>query len=424
MPAMTIAASALPATSQPAAVPAFAGPAAGLPGGSGDILLAEAAADGADSFAMAMQMQEATTGQVEVSLTPAAPLSSPPMLATDVASPAAARQGKVAASPVPPGVAQDGPSAAVTALAPEGTEAPAAESAEAMSLPLEIAMPSEAALLPEQAPGSQAGSLPEVPGQPPAQPAPQSMPQPVVPVMSTAPAPERSTRPDAIAGGEKSPLSADASAALAPEMKLAPLNTDVAADSAQSGPDGFVRALDASASPAINPRDLPSASQPLTAPSAAPSPVPVVSARPGRIGAELGVAIARHVERDSGMETLTVRLDPPEHGRIEVALRFEEGGTLRAHVAASHAATLDLLRRESADLVRSLADAGISADAQSFRFEGGSENSARQQTMAQDQRGGRASGPDFADRDAWQGPPEEPAAYRPLSGGGRIDLMA
>lgn len=115
---------------------------------------------------------------------------------------------------------------------------------------------------------------------------------------------------------------------------------------------------------------------------------PVIAAASPRFGEELGIAIARHVARgpEGSAETLTVRLDPPEHGRIEVRLHFEDGGPLRAVVAASNASTLDLLRRDSADLARALTQAGVSTDAQSFSFGG-------QSGQGQQSRPDRASPP-------------------------------
>lgn len=116
---------------------------------------------------------------------------------------------------------------------------------------------------------------------------------------------------------------------------------------------------------------------PLAPPRAEASPV--IAAASPRFGEDLGIAIARHAARgpDASAETLTVRLDPPEHGRIEVSLQFEDGGPLRIVMTASQSATLDLLRRDSADLSRALSQAGVSTDAQSFSF--GSQSGEGQQ---------------------------------------------
>lgn len=153
------------------------------------------------------------------------------------------------------------------------------------------------------------------------------------------------------------------------------------------------------------------------APRAAQAPLSVHSSS---FGEELGIAIARHVTRGDAAahETMTVRLDPPEHGRIEVSLSFEDGGPLRAVVAASHTATLDLLRRDSADLARALSQAGVNTDAQSFSFS----------AQTQDGRSGRRD-EGFSPQTAFATADEEsavPAAqdYRRLRTRGSLNLIA
>lgn len=135
-----------------------------------------------------------------------------------------------------------------------------------------------------------------------------------------------------------------------------------------------------------------------------------------RFGEELGIAIARHVAHGEGAmrETMTVRLDPPEHGRIEVSLSFEDGGPLRAVVATSHSATLDLLRRDSADLGRALAQAGVSTDAQSFSFSAQTQDG---------QRGRQHTQPQFATADV-DGTEPAPQDYRKLRTRGSLNLIA
>lgn len=110
-------------------------------------------------------------------------------------------------------------------------------------------------------------------------------------------------------------------------------------------------------------------------------PVTSVSVRPGQFSEDLAVAIVRHAGQapDHRSETLTLRLDPPEHGRIEVRLLFDDSTPLRASVSATNPATLDMLKRESGDLFRALGQAGISADAQSFQFGGHAQGGGGQQ---------------------------------------------
>lgn len=151
------------------------------------------------------------------------------------------------------------------------------------------------------------------------------------------------------------------------------------------------------------------------APAGVPD-APVVAARAGRMGHDMGVAIARHVAIGGG-ETIAIRLDPADMGRIEVRLSFNDGGALQAVVAADNPASLDLLRRESPELVRALADAGVSADAGSFRFD---TRSGGQGGQSQHRHPAFRAQPDRM-------PVEEDAvaaAYQPLRTRGRVDLMA
>ncbi|WP_375421020.1 flagellar hook-length control protein FliK [uncultured Sphingomonas sp.] len=152
----------------------------------------------------------------------------------------------------------------------------------------------------------------------------------------------------------------------------------------------------------------------------APREAGTVAAEPGRIGREMGVIIARHAATGGG-ETITVRLDPQDMGRIDVTLSFDDDGRLRAVVAADNPAALDLLRRDSADLNRALVDAGVRADPQSLRFDtrsGGDEQATSGQS-GQRRGEARAGFPDASPADL----PDEPD-HRPRAASGRIDMMA
>lgn len=165
------------------------------------------------------------------------------------------------------------------------------------------------------------------------------------------------------------------------------------------------------------------ASAPAPAPASSPPPAaqahPTINAKPGQIGQEFGVEIARTAT--AGLDELTVRLNPAELGRIEVKLSFDERGSLRAVVAAENPAALDMLRRDSAELNRALADAGIRSDAGSFRFDSraGSGGEGGQFWQRQ-QQATRASGRSYSDAS----PTGEDPVYRPLRTSGRVDLMA
>jgi flagellar hook-length control protein FliK len=217
----------------------------------------------------------------------------------------------------------------------------------------------------------------------------------------------------------------------------------VAAAEPQSGPQSHALAarnavaeVGAAPTPAANEADN-SLSSPLltqtmalvtSRPAASPYPAidqtaaqsPIVQAQPGRLGADIGVEIAKAAKGDR--DDLLIRLDPREMGRIDVRLSFDRDGTLRAVMSADSPAALDMLRRESGDLNRALVDAGIRSDGQSLRFDarsgeqgqGGGQGWQRGQ---QNQNGGSSladdNTADFTD-----------PHYRPLRASGQVDLMA
>jgi flagellar hook-length control protein FliK len=149
------------------------------------------------------------------------------------------------------------------------------------------------------------------------------------------------------------------------------------------------------------------------------APVAMAVAQPGRIGRDIGVAVARHVA--AGRDEVLVRLDPAELGRIDVRLSFDDKGSLRAAVSADSSVALDMLRRDAGDLGRALADAGVRSDTSSFSFEsrgGGTGQSAHQQHQPHGQRA--SSGP-LREAD---GGDISSTPYRPFRASGRIDLMA
>lgn len=147
---------------------------------------------------------------------------------------------------------------------------------------------------------------------------------------------------------------------------------------------------------------------------------PVINGRVGELGRSLGVEIARKV--DAGEDTLRVRLNPAELGRVEVTLAFDDNGRVQATMRADSQHTLDLLRQDAPDLGRALDQAGIRSDAGSFRFEsrdGGTGSNANGQSGSQQQGQSRGSNQQFQDE-----PDIQAAAYRPVRSDGQVDLIA
>lgn len=189
-----------------------------------------------------------------------------------------------------------------------------------------------------------------------------------------------------------------------------------------SGGEGSDKGL---SSPLLTQTLAPVANKPAGSPypaaaAQAPVPAPVIQAQPGRMGVDIGVQIAKAAKGER--EDLLIRLDPREMGRVDVRLSFDRDGLLRAVLSADSPAALDMLRRESGDLNRALADAGIRADGQSLRFDARPGDQG-----AGDRHGGHRDQPA---RDGTPGFHDESMGdladlpYRPLRTSGHVNLMA
>ncbi len=86
--------------------------------------------------------------------------------------------------------------------------------------------------------------------------------------------------------------------------------------------------------------------------------------------AQLGLAIQYRIGRQE--TKFTLRLDPPELGRVEVSLKLHEGGRVDALIRTEHGHTLDLLQRDVRLLERAFHQLGL-------KPEGGIQFAAGQQ---------------------------------------------
>ncbi len=143
---------------------------------------------------------------------------------------------------------------------------------------------------------------------------------------------------------------------------------------------------------ALPPQQTPGASPLQTAPEMPRTAVQeiVLPARPAHLAADVGLEIVRQVA--GGKSDFTIRLDPPEMGRIEVKLELAPTGEVRGVIAAENPATHELLRRDEAALYRLLAEQGLKADsgALSFQQRQQQQQPVREHEIASEH--GRASG--------------------------------
>ena len=142
---------------------------------------------------------------------------------------------------------------------------------------------------------------------------------------------------------------------------------------------------------------------------AAPAPQEAaLAARPERLGADVGVEIVRQMA--GGKSDFSIRLDPPELGRIDVKLELAPTGEVRGVIAADNPATQEMLRRDEAALLRLFLDQGLKADSGALKFE---------------QRQTHASATSETDTAVTAGEdPAGPAVAAPRRAAGLLDLIA
>jgi flagellar hook-length control protein FliK len=70
-----------------------------------------------------------------------------------------------------------------------------------------------------------------------------------------------------------------------------------------------------------------------------------------------------------GNSEMTLRLDPPELGNVNIRLSFTKDKTVKAHIIAEKPETYMMLQRDGHTLERALQNAGLDARSDSISFE-------------------------------------------------------
>ncbi|MEX0841190.1 MAG: flagellar hook-length control protein FliK [Xanthobacteraceae bacterium] len=164
---------------------------------------------------------------------------------------------------------------------------------------------------------------------------------------------------------------ADGSQAKAPNVHAAsPANT---ADTrpelpAVSAPEAS--AARAAADTAPNPGTLPAAPAAIAA-SPAAAHIAQTPASPGGPAVAVpveGLAVEIAARAQAGKHHFQIRLDPPELGRIDVRLDVDREGNVTSRLVVERAETLDLLRRDAANLERAFQQAGLKTSDNGLQF--------------------------------------------------------
>lgn len=80
--------------------------------------------------------------------------------------------------------------------------------------------------------------------------------------------------------------------------------------------------------------------------------------------------------QNGGPSNMTIQLDPPEMGRVEIRLEFGPDKTMKAHMIVEKPETFHMLHRDSAFLERALYDAGMDGGGSALSFELAQDGSA------------------------------------------------
>jgi flagellar hook-length control protein FliK len=99
---------------------------------------------------------------------------------------------------------------------------------------------------------------------------------------------------------------------------------------------------------------------------------------------QIAPALVGVLTSTDGAQSVTVRLQPPELGRVEIRVDQTAAGAARVEITAEKPETLQLLQRDEPHLQQVLDQAGVSSGGRSFSF----------QVAAPEQVGASASRPD------------------------------
>lgn len=96
-------------------------------------------------------------------------------------------------------------------------------------------------------------------------------------------------------------------------------------------------------------------------------PIKLASAPP-HLPVQEQIAVRIRQAKDDGADHISLRLDPPELGKLHIRLEIAQDGRAQVVVTADNRDTLDMLQRDVRGLERALADAGVKAESGSMQF--------------------------------------------------------
>lgn len=98
--------------------------------------------------------------------------------------------------------------------------------------------------------------------------------------------------------------------------------------------------------------------------------------------AQTSQMIALQIQRNASakIDTFTMQLEPADLGRMDIELKFNHDGSMKAHLTVERPETLSMLQKDAAYLERILQQSGLNTDGQSLSFD------LRQQSRGDERR--------------------------------------
>lgn len=135
---------------------------------------------------------------------------------------------------------------------------------------------------------------------------------------------------------------------------------------------------------------------------------------------EVAVHIARQAAQ--GVNRFSIRMDPPEMGRIDVRLEMTSDARMHAILSADRPETLELLQRDARVLERALSDAGLKTNPDSLNFSLREQNAQDHQQRNQKSLESKEDHPDQASLEAEDNAGAQNAYWQSWSDLGRVNI--
>lgn len=93
---------------------------------------------------------------------------------------------------------------------------------------------------------------------------------------------------------------------------------------------------------------------------------------------QAAAAVIAKNAKEGGAQTISMRLDPPELGKLQVEMKYKKGDPLKVHVVLEKADTASMFMRDAHALESTLKEAGLQLDGSSLSFEFSGDGSFQQ----------------------------------------------